>query len=232
MTEPTKEQIELARRIANDQWPCCTDWPERDAAYEAALAAIIETEARMTDNNAPATGEPVGVMFWTGTHVQVTIRPDVLENMAGAPETPLYTRPTDAPLDNREITTTPVVCSETASGDNQDAPAPAGEFVDRLRNGPYTISPTTGEIRELAEAADALEAKDARIATLTAERDAAFAKGREAGQGEGFAAAVSWLRDHGAMKPRAALWQEAEMLADMMEQSRIPASALKDKGEG
>lgn len=40
------------------------------------------------------------------------------------------------------------------------------DLVERLRNGPYTIGPVTGEIRELAEAATHLESQAAIIAEL------------------------------------------------------------------
>ncbi|MCW2405076.1 hypothetical protein M2336_001705 [Sphingobium sp. B1D7B] len=40
------------------------------------------------------------------------------------------------------------------------------ELIERLRNGPYTIGPASGEMRELSQAADALEAQEARIAQL------------------------------------------------------------------
>lgn len=40
------------------------------------------------------------------------------------------------------------------------------ELIDRLRNGPYSVGLATGEIRELSEAADALESQQAHIAEL------------------------------------------------------------------
>ena len=48
---------------------------------------------------------------------------------------------------------------------------------------------------------------------------------REQGQREGFAAAVQWLRDRSATKPPTSLWSAAEILADHMEASCIPAAA-------
>lgn len=53
----------------------------------------------------------------------------------------------------------------------------------------------------------------------------ALASIRLQGQAEGFAAAVQWLRDRSAMKPAPTLSHAASILADQMEQSRIPASA-------
>lgn len=52
---------------------------------------------------------------------------------------------------------------------------------------------------------------------------------REQGRAEGFAAAVAWLRDRSAMKPPATLWHAASLLADQLEQSRIPRAALNHK---
>jgi hypothetical protein len=68
---------------------------------------------------------------------------------------------------------------------------------------------------------DGPEAADA-ITTLLEE----VGRYREQGQAEGFAAAVQWLRDRSAMKPPASLWHAASLLADQMEQSRIPAAAV------
>ena len=68
---------------------------------------------------------------------------------------------------------------------------------------------------------DAPNEAAAAIQSLTAERDAM----RLQGQSEGFAAAVAWLRDRGAMKPRPMFSLAAETLADQMEQSRIPGQA-------
>ena len=48
---------------------------------------------------------------------------------------------------------------------------------------------------------------------------------RKQGQDEGFAAAVSWLRDRSAQKPAAYLALEAELLANGLENSRLPAKA-------
>lgn len=39
----TAGAVEMARRIAWEHWPSSHDFPERDAAEAAALAAIIET---------------------------------------------------------------------------------------------------------------------------------------------------------------------------------------------
>jgi len=50
---------------------------------------------------------------------------------------------------------------------------------------------------------------------------------REAGQAEGFAAAVAQLRDMAARKPPATLHHAATILADQLEQSCIPTSALR-----
>lgn len=58
--------------------------------------------------------------------------------------------------------------------------------------------------------------------------DVAREKMRQQGQDEGFAAAVQWLRDRSAMKPRASLWSAALELADQMEQSRAPHQALSN----
>jgi hypothetical protein len=49
---------------------------------------------------------------------------------------------------------------------------------------------------------------------------------RQQGQAEGFAAAVQQLRDYSAQKPKHRLAQEAQQLADSLEQSRIPCAAL------
>lgn len=65
---------------------------------------------------------------------------------------------------------------------------------------------------------------DQRISTLTAEVEAM----RQQGQAEGFAAAVQQLRDMGGMKPPPALWHAASLLADSLEQSRIPRTALQE----
>lgn len=43
---PTAEQLAMARRIARERWPSAHDFPEREAAEAAALAAIIETTPR------------------------------------------------------------------------------------------------------------------------------------------------------------------------------------------
>mgnify|MGYP006921408532 FL=1 len=48
----------------------------------------------------------------------------------------------------------------------------------------------------------------------------------EQGQQEGKQAVLSWLRERGAMKPRASLWQAAETLADQFEASETPCQAL------
>lgn len=54
---------------------------------------------------------------------------------------------------------------------------------------------------------------------------------RRRGQEEGFAAAVQWLRDRAAIKPPASLWHAAQLLADQLEQSRIPGKDTQgDKG--
>lgn len=55
---------------------------------------------------------------------------------------------------------------------------------------------------------------------------------REKGQGEGFAAAIQWLRDRSAMKPPATLWHAAAILADQLERSRIPATHHKGSSDG
>lgn len=56
---------------------------------------------------------------------------------------------------------------------------------------------------------------------------------REQGQAEGFAAAVQQLRDYSAQKPPATPWYAASILADQLEQSRIPSRVLgkEDGGE-
>lgn len=41
--EPTPKELALAERIAWDQWPNSLDYPERDAARNAALSAIQQT---------------------------------------------------------------------------------------------------------------------------------------------------------------------------------------------
>ena len=48
---------------------------------------------------------------------------------------------------------------------------------------------------------------------------------RKQGQDEGFAAAVQWLRDRSAQKPAAYLALEADVLANGLENSRIPYAA-------
>lgn len=55
-------------------------------------------------------------------------------------------------------------------------------------------------------------------------------EGRQQGQGEGMNAATLWLRERGATKPPASLWHAALLLADQLEQSRIPASPETDNG--
>ena len=89
----------------------------------------------------------------------------------------------------------------------------AGEdaYVDAIQAGAVTAD-------------DAHKAGSLAAATVIqqafAERDGEM---RLQGQAEGFAGAVQWLRDRGAMKPPATLWHAAEILADQMEQSRIAA---------
>ena len=54
----------------------------------------------------------------------------------------------------------------------------------------------------------------------------AMQDGQMQGQAEGFAGAVQWLRERSACKPPATLWHAASILADQLEQSRIPMSAI------
>ena len=55
MTEPLTafEKSEMANRIAWDAWPSSHDFPERDAARDAALHAIIEMEERFSKQDQP-----------------------------------------------------------------------------------------------------------------------------------------------------------------------------------
>lgn len=69
---------------------------------------------------------------------------------------------------------------------------------------------------------------NARLDAITKERGEL----RIQGQREGFAAAVQWLRERSASKPRAPLWEEAHTLADQLEQSRIPFQTLGGNHEG
>ena len=71
---------------------------------------------------------------------------------------------------------------------------------------------------------DAIEAAD-RIEALEADN----ARARAQGQDEGFAAAVQELRGMSARKPLPTLWHAASVLADSLEQSRIPCQALESK---
>jgi Lar family restriction alleviation protein len=64
-----------------------------------------------------------------------------------------------------------------------------------------------------------------RIEALEADN----ARARAQGQDEGFAAAVQELRDMSARKPLPTLWHAASVLADSLEQSRIPCQALESK---
>jgi hypothetical protein len=64
----------------------------------------------------------------------------------------------------------------------------------------------------------------ALILTLLAELDAQADAERDRGQSEGFAAAVGWLRDRGAMNPPATLHHAASILADQLELISRPRS--------
>ena len=66
----------------------------------------------------------------------------------------------------------------------------------------------SSDIRQMATRIEALEAENAQM--------------RRQGQDEGFAAAVQELRDMSARKPLPTLWHAASVLADSLEQSRIP----------
>jgi hypothetical protein len=75
--------------------------------------------------------------------------------------------------------------------------------------------------------ANCLDEAASRIASLSSE----LARCREQGQAEGFAAAVAQLRAISGTKPKGRLWHEASLLADSLEQSRIPRAALNPIGE-
>lgn len=79
--------------------------------------------------------------------------------------------------------------------------------------------------REIEAQADTIEALQARVDVLEAEN----ARIRRQGQDEGFAAAVQELRDMSARKPLPTLWHAASVLADSLEQSRIPCQALESQ---
>ena len=57
MAEATQEMIALAREIAWEQWPSAHDFPEREAAEAAALAAIQANKERTAALNARQSGE-------------------------------------------------------------------------------------------------------------------------------------------------------------------------------
>lgn len=68
-----------------------------------------------------------------------------------------------------------------------------------------------------------------KAATRIEALEADNARARAQGQDEGFAAAVQELRDMSARKPLPTLWHAASVLADSLEQSRIPCQALESK---
>lgn len=78
----------------------------------------------------------------------------------------------------------------------------------------------TGDLRHAIETLTAAET------ALTATPPAPNDDLRAAHQAEVFAAAVAWLRERSAIKPPATLHHAAMILADQLEQSRIPGAAL------
>lgn len=57
MAEASEAMKAMARRIAWEQWPSAHDFPEREAAEAAALAAIQATTERTAALNARQSGE-------------------------------------------------------------------------------------------------------------------------------------------------------------------------------
>lgn len=84
---------------------------------------------------------------------------------------------------------------------------------------PHVIADAWNIVRMAADELEAALASSPIPKTFPREAE------RERGQAEGFAAAVTWLRERSAIKPPATLHHAAMILADQLEQSRVPASA-------
>lgn len=91
--------------------------------------------------------------------------------------------------------------------------------------GEYRLYPQTTGTAYVERWAHLPSYQQARIEALEADN----ARARAQGQDEGFAAAVQELRDMSARKPLPTLWHAASVLADSLEQSRIPCQALESK---